>query len=59
MVYVLELSWRDEVRLCGYLDADYSKLVDSRLVYYILSVYAYWSLSVTNQYDMTLGSFGV
>ena len=47
-----------KMHLRGYSGAGYSKDVDSRLVYYILSVYAYWNLSVMHQYDMTLGSFG-
>ena len=39
-------------------DADYFGDVHNCLVYYLLSVCAYWSLSDVNQYDTTLGSFG-
>ena len=47
-----------KLHLRGFSDAGSSEDVDNRLVYYILSVCAYWRLSVMNQYDMTLGSFG-
>ena len=57
--YVSSNYLRDtKLHLRGYSDAGYSKDVDSRLVYYILSVCVYWSLSVTNQYDTKLGCFG-